>query len=275
MRAWRALQPRLVVAALALATALLGTAVYDFLKAGILGAMAIDADRLGPWTNLGLGLLSAALTLAAGLLAYEQAKPLLRTRAQVIKADQGYRCSILIMTLSAFNRGDPRLPQALSLIGRLAQADEGQLAACLDLLCGSGEGEPFARWPWQQPLRLIRHHRHRLQRIILIVSPEAKDQIPDFQRLVRPFLHVGSRIDQLGDPLNLEEYNALEERIQEAVAMTERNAPQHDICIDITSGPKTWSVVAMLASLNTDILFSYVQSNPPYEVLVYDVKLRQ
>ena len=140
---------------------------------------------------------------------------------------------------------------------------------------------PFTLWKWQQPLRLLRHHGNRLDRVVLILSEEVmaeKEQIDSFERLAKAFLKPSCTIEMHPQAIDMEDYNGIERAIYDAVAEAESFARgrggERSMCIDISGGQKVWSAVAVLATINTDTLFSYVQTDPPYDPLFYDGALR-
>jgi hypothetical protein len=52
-----------------------------------------------------------------------------------------------------------------------------------------------------------------------------------------------------------------------------QNVSEHQIMIDFTGGQKVTSVVAASVTFNRKIKAQYVQTNPPHEVVSYDILL--
>jgi hypothetical protein len=49
---------------------------------------------------------------------------------------------------------------------------------------------------------------------------------------------------------------------------------EQDIVIDITGGQKTTSIAGAVVTFNSQVTFQYVQTDDPYDVLIYDVVVR-
>ena len=49
---------------------------------------------------------------------------------------------------------------------------------------------------------------------------------------------------------------------------------ERDIMIDVTGGIKTASIAGASITFNSQVMFQYVQTQPPYEVYAYDVLTR-
>jgi hypothetical protein len=241
----------------------------------------------GEWADLGLAwnlialLIASGATIGFGLFTVEQARPLFRTKAQLIPARAGYKATALIMTFSPLSAADVDR-YAKSAKQRLAEAagDTSALDRLLELFCKASpdriptDEAPFGGWAWQQPLRLIRHHRSQLHCIFLVLSHEANSQLKEFEAVVQPFLKPGSDVRLFDQPISLEDYDGLEPMIQSALRAATTRCVDRDVCIDITGGQKPWSALGVLATVNSGAVFAYVQTNPPNEVLHYDVQTK-
>jgi hypothetical protein len=130
------------------------------------------------------------------------------------------------------------------------------------------------RWNWQQLLRAVQPHISKLRRIHLIGSPGPKGsfpQLPLCKALLEHYLpHVTIRPSS--EPVDFEDFDALAECVSQIIQEEKAGgSKERDIIIDVTGGVKTASIAAASVTLNNQVTFQYVQTNPPYEVYAYDV----
>ncbi len=152
------------------------------------------------------------------------------------------------------------------------------------------------RWPWEMPLRGIRHHLGRLESITIICSKESIGQLKFFLEICDEYdelkgvkFYSLARNDNNKDQLfeirpdyDIHAYKgyAFEGFDQVVYAMRillaefgGKGHPHDEIMIDITSGQKPTSVVAAVMTVNLDIKAQYVQTNAPWKVVSYDIKI--
>jgi hypothetical protein len=232
------------------------------------------------WT-LGSGLVLAITGL---IVALEWGIPAVRgaflnSVAVVRRNDRSKPSAALIATLS-----DLRYPEEKVLadqaLERAVAAGEAERARLLDELCdphGLWKG-----WRWQQPLRLLRHNLVGLEVVSFVLTAEAA---PQYLSHFRPLLErLGPHLVILPAPDGAQDapphvdhsaYNAVTAALDRACAevMAAKRCAPADICIDITSGTKAWSAAATVKTLNSAAVFSYVETEAPYDVVIYDASL--
>lgn len=236
---------------------------------------------LGALPALGTGLVLAlagfGALLAWGIPAVRGA--FLRSVAVVRRNRQARAARAIILTLSDLKRPD-ELDLANRAVARAAEAAaDDQRSRVLDALCDP-QG-PWKGWRWQQPLRLLRHNQSRLEVMVFVLTREAAPQYADhFHSLLRA---LNPKLNIRPDPTSMTEsgwvnhsdYNEVTAALDaacEGALDTTRCLPS-EICIDITSGTKAWSAAATVKTLNSRAVFSYVETEAPYDVVTYDASL--
>ena len=136
------------------------------------------------------------------------------------------------------------------------------------------------RWNWQQMMRAIRPHidpEKRLLRLHLIGSTDGSfEHLGSCQKWLEGYL-PGVEITRDESGVNFGDFDAMVRRIQETINKQKKGGKgkvkftDKDIVIDVTGGTTTASIAGASTTLNTKVTFQYVQTNPPYEVLSYDV----
>ena len=130
-------------------------------------------------------------------------------------------------------------------------------------------------WNWQQFLRALATHgcdgKTRLKRLYLMGSKESATDLPQCKGIAEQYFSniEVSCYEMPIDFENVEEVMGGFSRIVKAERG--KNTPDRDIVIDVTGGQKTASIAAALITLTSKITFQYVQTNPPYGVIAYDV----
>ena len=128
---------------------------------------------------------------------------------------------------------------------------------------------------WRMPLEAIKYHLPKLEKIVVITSPESSEQLDAFKKLVQKFF--------VGHPLSIEEkkvpsfenvkelFRALNEVYRSL--KDEDKYRDKDVIIDITGGQKINSIAgAFMTLLYSNREFQYVSTNS-FEVKSYDVML--
>lgn len=155
--------------------------------------------------------------------------------------------------------------------------------------------EPPVKWSWEMPLRGIRHHldRNTLQTVTLICSPESLLQAHLFLNVCRrydPLKKVKFSLFARGkarpelvsasDPnvqkglrgWDFENFDELHHGLSCLLEeFKNRKVADTEVMIDFTGGQKVTSLVAATMTFNRHIKSQYVQTNPDYDVLSYDV----
>jgi hypothetical protein len=131
-------------------------------------------------------------------------------------------------------------------------------------------------WNWQQLLRAIVPHvtDATLQRLHLIGSPGVRgsfEQLPLCQQVLAHYLPQVQIVPERAS-VDFEDFNALERCMRRIIQDEKRRGmSERDIIIDVTGGIKTASIAGASITFNSQVMFQYVQTQPPYEVYAYDV----
>ncbi|WP_282610830.1 hypothetical protein [Pelagibius sp. Alg239-R121] len=214
-------------------------------------------------------------------------------------------CRVLIMPLSLLPARvlDHELSTAMQ---QLTEAEEDDLTHILR------NGDKFGTLSWQQNLRcvdrLLRDSDHKLSTIFIVTSKDKKAadgtlqpgsdrQFDDFKSLCDLFIKNWMRLNGVEDatieikrmpPVDFEEFDQVYEVFVETIENLCSDHPDNfeknnGICVDITSGLKTVSAAAAIATLNRKVLMSYVRGeaqsllerseNENYSVLFYDAQV--
>jgi hypothetical protein len=148
-------------------------------------------------------------------------------------------------------------------------------------------------WRWEMPLRAIRHHMGRLKTIVLVCSPESIKQVHWFRQLLGRYstlanVSVWVLSKENGKPtlidcpttplssggLSFDSFDELSSGMRYILRRYgQRRVSEDEIMIDFTGGPKVTSVVAAAITFNRNIKAQYVQTNPPWNVVSYDILL--
>jgi len=146
-------------------------------------------------------------------------------------------------------------------------------------------------WRWEMPLRAIRHHVGKLKSITFICSPDSIKQAPLLYGILkkyqcldapsiqilakdgnRPVLVRAAEISQRVDGWEFERFDQLSEALDYLLNLFKENeVAEKQIMIDFTGGVKVTSVVAAAMTFNRRIEAQYVQTNPPWKVVSYDI----
>ena len=135
-----------------------------------------------------------------------------------------------------------------------------------------------SRWPWQQLLRAVLPHAG-LRKLILVGSshgftpdsPGSAALIQDCARMLAPYLPEGCEVVTGHEALPFESFNAVKKALRKIINAEITTAGEGRVMIDVTGGQATTSIAAAAATIGTEALFQYVQTNPPFDVLYYDV----
>lgn len=134
-------------------------------------------------------------------------------------------------------------------------------------------------WPWQQMMRGLHVHAKdgTLKHIYLIGSADTPSRLGSFKslKLAEALIkHYYPSVSVRPHPVEVhfEDFNALVESLNIALrTLKKKPYTEKDFVIDVTGGQKTTSIAGAIVTINRGITFQYVQTDKPYEVLVYDV----
>jgi hypothetical protein len=151
-----------------------------------------------------------------------------------------------------------------------------------------------SRWPWQQLLRSVNRYldsgKVTSLKIVLVGSKDGPpiagstivtqgsfDQLqshckPLLERYKKPGLSFTVEIHP--EQLDYEDYNSVMKSIRELLHQECESKPDENVFVDITGGQKITSVAAAAATIGTNGQFQYVQTNPPYDILISDLHPR-
>jgi hypothetical protein len=132
------------------------------------------------------------------------------------------------------------------------------------------------RWPWQQILRGLATHLHKVRAVYLMGSPGEHGSHGQTDLAASVIAHFAPGVRVISGPaVDFENVQELLYAIFTAIhrLRSECGLSDKDVIVDVTGGQKTTSIAGALITLNSsDITFQYVQTNPDYEVLSYNLK---
>jgi hypothetical protein len=228
-----------------------------------------------------------AIFLASAFSFYLQRHKLFPPRTRYFRNRDAEKRSHLILFLSSIRKDLEEtggIPQGLNLSG--------------DIEVDIKEIEQFKigkpNWPWEMPIRAIRHHLDApLKTVTLVCSRESVCQADlflsilaryEFFNRIKLYLLAKEDEDVRFWPLitpadacvckgfNFESFDELTQAVWLLLEEFKKNKyPDRDIMVDITGGQKPTSVVGAAITFNRKIKAQYVQTNHPWEVLSYDV----
>ncbi|MCP5535448.1 MAG: hypothetical protein H7A51_04340 [Akkermansiaceae bacterium] len=145
------------------------------------------------------------------------------------------------------------------------------LASDIDALDGS-------MWKWQQLLRAIEPHKE-LKKVILIGSktgympgsPGSYASLDECSKLLAPYLPSSCALSLHHEALAFEDFNELKTALRNIITEEISDVGEGHVAVDVTGGQATTSIAGAAATIGTEAIFQYVQTNEPYAVLYYDV----
>jgi CRISPR-associated protein Csx16 len=161
-----------------------------------------------------------------------------------------------------------------ALAGEGRGSEDADIATCKYLQdCARRDGPPF---PWQQNLRALNKQLPRLRAVIIVTSPQSRDDYLEFEKLMFAVLEragypsvLVSRCSRVAD---FEDHAQLVVAFRESSTLAGKwGAKPRDLCIDVTAGQKIFSIAAAIATLNGGTVFSYVNNDGA--VSVYDASI--
>ena len=192
----------------------------------------------------------------------------------------------LIITLSDQNPKDIFLPDYTFPL-KISDISGGKFLT--GVLESDIESLNAIRWNWQQLLRGLKPHKKTLKYVYLIGSKDtiqkdgsSKDGSFKFMKhataLIKkyfPDIKVFDSDISSNTAIDFEDINMLINRINDAVnTFKEQGLNEKNIIIDVTGGPKPTSIAGAIVTLNSDVTFQYVQTNPDFKTLAYDVTVQ-
>lgn len=244
---------------------------------------------IGEITRLSvLGLLAsgASVALAVFQLIPAVRKGFFHSMAVIRRNEAAEPRRALILTLSNLDLekgGDATWSTRAGMLTDALTTDEERRTALSSLCDPKGE---WANWRWQQPLRVIAKNWDRLDAIAFVLTPEAA---PQYARLMAPLLEKllrpGTRLfpaqhaaEKEAGAIDLSDYNHVTAALDRACAEVLRDGDIEpaDICIDISGGTKAYTAAATVKTLNSAMVFSYVETRESRrvgEVSIYDASI--
>lgn len=237
---------------------------------------------------------SAALVLAL-LWLYHLRKLWTRPRTRLRQMENPPASPHLILFLSTLSPDSQQCDQGIPKEVELT----GDLSKDLETLEKLKRQSPPVRWSWEMPLRALHHHASELQSVTFLCSEKSLVQLHWFVRILREI--YSSELGQLdcrallkrdSDPLtevptqgwNAEQceswgwdFESFDELSRGMVRLLEHlheeGTADREIVVDFTGGNKVTSVVAASVTFNREVTSEYVQTNPPWQVISYDLVL--
>lgn len=252
-------------------------------------ASVLDALFRGTENNGVLSLAEVAAFVIAVLWLYRIRNTLGGARTRSGRSEPAQHRPHLVLFLSALDRNavtDEGVPKGFQWSG-----EPDDVLRHLE----SHKRQPGNRpWPWEQTLRAMRHHSTKgvLRSVTLVCSRESLPESGKLKRLAAGFTEFqnlqwrfllprgkgGEIRDFNGEPpavagWDFEDFDGLTQGFRDLFRDFRKRLGARDweIMVDFTSGPKVVSVVAATATFDLDVKAEYVQTNPPYGVISYDV----
>lgn len=242
------------------------------------------------WTEHGLKTISIlvqypwifALLCLLGLLAVNR---VLREILRVIEGPEDIQQTdypafpprTLVLLVSLLTKDSLQLPSSGRFASVRAMGTSYQLSGediNADIVALNG-----SNWSWQQLLRAISVHSS-LERVILIGSkngrtkgsPGSFDDLKVCQSLLSHYLGKKCQMVLHPVPIPFEDFNDIKSVLRALVLDEARRVGEGRVAIDVTGGQATTSIAAAAATIGTEAIFQYVQTNEPFGVLYYDVR---
>ncbi len=269
-------------------------------------ALEAIGSMFQPWPDDAMGRIAGATVSAilfgiGSWILYRQRRLILSTQALLLSVAAPRTRQALIIGLSPKGNNEKALKAmkelpimttartAAELVKHKSDAEEAgntDLAALLTDL--SSKPEP----PWQQSLRVIWDHvgasdRERSLRSIKVITSNGDGSNKDFEEfrsLLQNRLTQAQQSGHFSGPLptietvvetgvDFENYDVLVSTMRRAVdkIRSDVGLRHSEICIDATAGFKTFSIAAAIATLNHQLIFSYVNRNG--EPLYFDASI--
>jgi hypothetical protein len=247
------------------------------------------------WLQHGEVLLGVLAVFALAFLALKELVATVVWRRMRMVTGRESQCRVLVTGLSEWKALDRAILDEIGM--RFAGRAEDYALPTKEFTHRLAElGAPAQRslaTQWQQTVRAIFHHGDALERVLVLPSAESLAQWTQFKELMTalfPGLPVELVRGENGEPFRLpeapgvqtrsyEDYSYLFEGLSRAVELLlaqagnkdARRLSDKDICIDITAGPKTFSVAGAIVTLNRDLKLSYVSSEGT--VTIFDAEI--
>jgi hypothetical protein len=288
LKPWIARSPARLVVALAVLGFVVLTipSMFTVLAGFVWGCIRVRTSCAAGDIRLALG--GFALVAAVYILAFYALRQTVGTivwSRMTTVAPRESRCRVLVMGLSELRPLDPGLLQQIKLRFRGRAALYGLPRKDFEQLPAEAGAAPTAKLaiPWQQNVRAVLHHGARLEAVLVLPSQESLAQWPEFENLMAA-LFPGLAIDLVrgkggeafelapsaGGPARsyedyaylLEGLSAAVRQVQLAYAADAEREPldERDICVDVTAGPKTFSIAGAIVTLNRDLKLGYVST---------------
>lgn len=134
------------------------------------------------------------------------------------------------------------------------------------------------RWPWQQFLRGLRPHSRTLRVAYLVGSLGSSGshrRLAEAEALVLSAFPAAQAISHPA-PVDFENFDELCVAIRAGVEFLSRSVglDESEVIVDVTGGPKTASIAGAVVTLDGSVAFQYVETNPPHDVIEYDLVIR-
>ena len=155
------------------------------------------------------------------------------------------------------------------------------------------EKEPRNKWPWEMALRSIDGHLDLLKTITVICSEKSIKLLPKFVDICQKYTEIKNKrfyclclrnkkntlldIDTDLSPNAVEGYDFEDfDSLIDAFIILLKEFKQKkifdkDVMVDITGGQKPSSVIGAVATFQNQLMFQYVKTNKPYDIVTYDV----
>lgn len=182
-----------------------------------------------------------------------------------------HRCLVLLVSTPNAVPADTRFPMRIEQDKRIVILEGRSLEEDIEALSA-------IRWNWQQMLRALVPHRTMLNRIYLIGSKDAGGKgsfshLPLCWNILHQY--AGQAEVYQEPPVDFQQFDQVVRAVNTIVEREiECGTRETDILVDVTGGTKTASIAAASVTLSSQVKFQYVETEAPYQVIVYDTIYR-
>ena len=171
----------------------------------------------------------------------------------------------------------PEKKKVLILFLSPVRGREEDLALLKELSFQAVDSSPFRSW--EMPLRAVAYHAEKLEKLIVLTSPQSSQQFPLFKRLLTSFFKENLRllpILERAEEVRVNDFEDIEEVFGALNAIYKRLVKEgykdKDVMLDVTGGQKTVSIAGAFMTLYRGREFQYISTNDKENIKSYDVE---
>ncbi|RUM42703.1 MAG: hypothetical protein DSY35_04920 [Desulfurobacterium sp.] len=171
----------------------------------------------------------------------------------------------------------PEKKKVLILFLSPVRGREEDLALLKELSFQAVDSSPFRSW--EMPLRAVAYHAERLEKLIVLTSPQSSQQFPLFKKLLTSFFKENLRllpILERAEEVRVNDFEDIEEVFGALNAIYKRLVREgykdKEVILDVTGGQKTVSIAGAFMTLYRGREFQYISTNDKESIKSYDVE---